>query len=243
MLGSFDRRALTIALLAYLVTMLSLPATLLGDLLIMGCWVVVCGAMARVGMGVIVRRLLPVLPFIVLVGIFNPILDRVPLAIVEGVTITRGWVTFVAIILRGIFAVAAVTVVIEAVGFPSICNALRRLRVPKLFTEQLLFLHRYLFVIVDEAESMRQARLARSGGKRGLRLKVWGTLIGSLMIRTIDRAERIYGAMLARGYRGVMPERGGTHKWSSSDTLFLILATLPPLLVAIFRPIHQLATL
>lgn len=242
-LTRFDTRAVTLSLLCYLVAMLSLPATDLGDLLVMGCWLMLALSLAGIRLRSILQKTLFVLPLIILIGMFNPIIDRTPIATFSGIVITRGWVTFVAIVLRGVFAVSAMAMVTAGVGFRSICYALRRLGVPKLFTDQLLFLHRYLFVIVEEAEDMSRARLARSGGKNGLKLKIWTTLVGTLLIRSIDRAERIYGAMLARGYRGDMPERGDKTGWQRRDTLLLIITTTLPIAIAIFQPIKHLSAL
>lgn len=242
-LTRFDARAVTLSLLCYLVAMLSLPATDLGDLLVMWCLLIMATSLSGVRFRSMFRKVIFVLPLILLIGLFNPIIDRTPIATFSGVTITRGWVTFLAIILRGVMAVGAVAVVTEGIGFRAICYALRRLGVPKLFTEQLLFLHRYLFVIVEEAEDMSRARLARSGGKSGLRLRVWATLIGTLLIRSIDRAERIYGAMLARGYQGEMPERGAKKGWRKHDTLLLVIAATLPIATAICQPIRYLSTL
>lgn len=242
-LTRFDVRAVTLSLLCYLVAMLSLPATDLGDLLVMWCLLIMATSLSGVRFRSMFRKVIFVLPLILLIGLFNPIIDRTPIATFSGVTITRGWVTFLAIILRGVMAVGAVAVVTEGIGFRAICYALRRLGVPKLFTEQLLFLHRYLFVIVEEAEDMSRARLARSGGKSGLRLRVWATLIGTLLIRSIDRAERIYGAMLARGYQGEMPERGAKKGWRKHDTLLLVIAATLPIATAICQPIRYLSTL
>lgn len=242
-LTRFDVRAVTLSLLCYLVAMLSLPATDLGDLLVMWCLLIMATSLSGVRFRSMFRKVIFVLPLILLIGLFNPIIDRTPIATFSGVTITRGWVTFLAIILRGVMAVGAVAVVTEGIGFRAICYALRRLGVPKLFTEQLLFLHRYLFVIVEEAEDMSRARLARSGGKSGLRLRIWATLIGTLLIRSIDRAERIYGAMLARGYQGEMPERGAKKGWRKHDTLLLVIAATLPIATAICQPIRYLSTL
>lgn len=239
----YDTRAVTLALLCYLVAMLSLPATNLGDLLVMGCLLMIATSLSGIKLRTVLRKSLLVLPLVLLIGLFNPIIDRTPIATFLGVIITRGWVTFLTIIIRGVLAVSAVALVTEGVGFRSICDALRRMGVPKLFTEQLLFLHRYLFVIVEEAQEMSRARLARSGGRNKLRLKVWATLIGTLLIRSIDRAERIYGAMLARGYQGRMPDRGVKRRWHKQDTLLLIIATTLPIATAIFQPIRYLSAL
>ena len=67
------------------------------------------------------------------------------------------------------------------------------------------FMYRYLFVLVDEAMRLQTARDARSvGAGRTLfwRAKVLGGMIGCLFIRSYERSERIYAAMLSRGYAG-----------------------------------------
>ncbi len=242
-LTRFDTRAVVLSLLCYLVAMLSLPATSLGDLTVMGCWLIMATSLAGVRPLPLLRKAGFVLPLILLIGLFNPIIDRTPIATFSGINITRGWVTFLAIILRGVMAVGAVAVVTEGIGFRSICYALRKLGVPKIFTELLLFLHRYLFVIVEEAEDMSRARLARSGGKSGLRLRIWATLIGTLLIRSIDRAERIYEAMLARGYQGEMPERGVKRRWQKQDTILFAISSALPIATAIFQPIKHFSAL
>jgi cobalt/nickel transport system permease protein len=76
------------------------------------------------------------------------------------------------------------------------------MKLPKVFVIQLLFLYRYLFVLLEESLRMIRARDARSFGSRGKEIKTFIRLISVLLIRSIERAERIFRAMLARGFRG-----------------------------------------
>jgi cobalt/nickel transport system permease protein len=81
-------------------------------------------------------------------------------------------------------------------------RVLQRLRVPWLFITTLTLMHRYLFVLADEAERMRRARASRTF-TRGRRFQ-WQTLssvVGQLFVRASERAERIYNAMCARGWK------------------------------------------
>jgi cobalt/nickel transport system permease protein len=81
-------------------------------------------------------------------------------------------------------------------------RVLQRLRVPWLFITTLTLMHRYLFVLTDEAERMRRARASRTF-QRGRRFQ-WQTLssvVGQLFVRASERAERIYNAMCARGWK------------------------------------------
>ena len=59
---------------------------------------------------------------------------------------------------------------------------------PASLSAQLLFLYRYLFVLIDEASRMARARAMRSFDGRGMGMKVFSYLIGQLLLRTIDRA-------------------------------------------------------
>jgi cobalt/nickel transport system permease protein len=67
-------------------------------------------------------------------------------------------------------------------------------------------MYRYINVLIGEFNAMRRAAVSRNlmGSKRWQRL-VLGNMIGSLFIRTYERGERVYQAMLARGYQGVPP--------------------------------------
>jgi cobalt/nickel transport system permease protein len=79
---------------------------------------------------------------------------------------------------------------------------LQRVRVPGLLITTIALMHRYLFVLADEAERMRRARLSRTF-TRGKRFG-WGslaTVVGQLFVRASERAERIYDAMCARGWK------------------------------------------
>jgi cobalt/nickel transport system permease protein len=63
-------------------------------------------------------------------------------------------------------------------------------------------MHRYLFVLSDEAERMRRAQASRSFTRgRRFQWRSMSTVVGHLFIRASERAERIYDAMCARGWR------------------------------------------
>jgi cobalt/nickel transport system permease protein len=86
--------------------------------------------------------------------------------------------------------------------FTEILGVLKRLRVPWLFVTTLTLMHRYLFVLADEAERMRRARASRKF-TRGQRFQ-WlahSSVVGQLFVRASERAERIYNAMCARGWK------------------------------------------
>lgn len=97
-----------------------------------------------------------------------------------------------------------------------------RLRTPRVLTAIAGFMIRYLEVAVAEVGRVRTAIAARLGDTRRLSEAVTlATVSGTLFIRAFERGERVHNAMLARGYRGSMPEQGpmaGTVRWSAAVT-------------------------
>ncbi len=86
--------------------------------------------------------------------------------------------------------------------FAELLRVLQRLRMPWVFVTTLTLMHRYLFVLRDEAERMRRARASRTF-TRGRRFQ-WlalSSVLGQLFVRASERAERIYNAMCARGWK------------------------------------------
>jgi len=120
---------------------------------------------------------------------------------IAGLELSAGWLSLASIVLRSLLAGAAAVVLVAVTGFPALCDALARIGVPRPFVVQLMFLYRYLTVLGEEAARMTAAREQRACG-RPLALAGFGVLAGQLLLRSFDRAERIYRAMRARGFDG-----------------------------------------
>ncbi len=152
--------------------------------------------------GYLLRKVLLISPFAILVGIFNPIMDREIIFHIGSIGISGGWVSFFSIILRFVLTVTAALILIVLTGFSSVCEALSKLGVPRPFVVQLLFFYRYLFVLTDEFQRMERARSLRSFHSGAMRYGTFISIVGYLLLRTLDRAERIYRAMCCRGFDG-----------------------------------------
>jgi len=150
----------------------------------------------------ILKKILIAAPFALVVGMFNPFMDRQPFAIVGPFTVTGGWISFVSIMLRFVLTVGAALALVACTGMNRLGAGLGRLGVPRVFIVQLLFLYRYLFVVADEGGKMFRSVELRSERARPLHLRTYGSLIGTLLLRSMDRAERVYRAMVARGFDG-----------------------------------------
>lgn len=197
-----DPRAKVLTTIVFIVAVVSFDKYQVSALLPFALFPVTMIARGNLPAAYLLGRLLFVLPFALFVGIFNPFLDRDMLLLVGSTAISGGWVSFLSIILRFVLTVLAALTLIATTGFIGVCSALEMLGLPRVFAVQLLFLYRYLFVLADEGGRMTRARALRSFGDRGMGLKVFGSLVGHLLLRTIDRAQRIYMAMLSRGFHG-----------------------------------------
>lgn len=121
-----------------------------------------------------------------------------------------GLIRFVSIVIRSWLSVQVAILLVATTQFPDLMHALRHLRMPQILVAVVSFTYRYLFVLSDEVTRMlrardaRSARLAghRSGGSLLWRARIAGHMIGQLFLRSYERSERIYNAMVARGYRG-----------------------------------------
>lgn len=169
--------------------------------------------------GYLFKRLLIAAPFVLFVGIFNPLFDQTPLVQIGPVHLTGGWISFFSILLRAAFTVIAALILIATSGMNEIGMALEKLKVPRAFVLQLLFLYRYLSLLIEETIRILRAHSLRSLSGKGLGYRVWGSLVGQLLLRTVDRAQRIYQAMLCRGFTGEI-RLSFTKKPGLGDVLF-----------------------
>lgn len=197
-----DPRAKLLTTLVFVVVVVSFGKYEISALIPFFIFPVALCALGNVPPAYLIKKLVLVSPFAILLGIFNPLLDRDILIHLAGLEVSGGWVSFASILIRFTLTVGVALTLIAVTGFNSVCMALERLGAPKVFVVQLLFLHRYMFVLVDEAARILRARALRSFGGEGTGIKSYGSLVGQLLLRTLDRAQRIYLAMSCRGFDG-----------------------------------------
>lgn len=122
----------------------------------------------------------------------------------------EGMLMFLTIAAKSWVSVQAALLLAFTTPFHDLVDGLRELRLPRIMVAIISFMYRYLGVIGDEAGRMNRAKAARSaddgragaGGPLRWRAGVTGAMVGSLFLRSYERSERIYAAMLARGFDG-----------------------------------------
>ncbi|TLM65479.1 MAG: cobalt ECF transporter T component CbiQ [Deltaproteobacteria bacterium] len=216
-----DPRAKVLTTLVFILCVVSFDRYELAALLPFALYPVVLLALGDLPAGYIARKVAVVLPFAVMVGLFNPLFDRQVLLQLGPLDIWGGWLSCLSIVVRALLTAAAAIVLVAITGFPAICEALERLGMPRVFAVQLLFLYRYIFVLADEGGRVARARQLRACGTKGLGLRHFGPLVGHLLLRTWERAERVHMAMLARGFAGeVHTRRQG--RFGAAEGAFLL---------------------
>lgn len=121
-----------------------------------------------------------------------------------------GLVRFVSILLKSWLSAQAALLLALTTPFTDLLGAFASLRVPETLIAIVGFMYRYLYTLGDEAERLLRARAARSaaapgrksGGSLIWRARAAGGMVGSLFLRSYERSERVYAAMLSRGYDG-----------------------------------------
>lgn len=115
-----------------------------------------------------------------------------------------GWDLAANILIHSSLAFITGLWLVNVTPFDRLLWTLKRWGMPSLFVAILSFMYRYSFVVFDELQRMRIARKARHFGQ-GSWWEDWKStshLVGMLIVRSLTRAERIHGAMCARGWTG-----------------------------------------
>ncbi len=125
---------------------------------------------------------------------------------------SAGLERFLSIALKTWLAMQAALLLGVTTSFPSLLSAMRQLHLPKILVAVGGLMWRYLFLFEEEARRLMAARASRSASPGWShqpsliwRARVTGGMAGSLLLRSIERSERVYAAMLARGYNGELP--------------------------------------
>jgi cobalt/nickel transport system permease protein len=168
--------------------------------------VAVVAAVARVPVGWLARRSLIEVPFVIF-AFALPFLAGGERVVVAGVGLSveglyGGW----NILAKATLGVLASLLLAATTTSRDLLVGLDRLRVPAVITQIATFMLRYVDVLVDEARRMRIARISRGDDPRFLwQLRGFAAGIGALFLRAFERGERVYLAMISRGYTGRMP--------------------------------------
>jgi cobalt/nickel transport system permease protein len=227
-----DARAKVIVFFTFILVGVSSPpdAFLLFSLLTMG--LIGIALLARLPLAHLARKVLVILPFLFVVTLSIPFLKRDGVGGgynlgIGGLSLSKSglWILW-NVIVKSSLGVFSIILLYSTTSFPELIRGMERLRIPKIFTVLISFMYRYSFILVDEMQRMKRARDSRCfGGRWFWQSKTIGHMIGTLFLRSFHRGERVYLAMLSRGYDGTMPG-ALSGKFGLGEVLFLILSPI-----------------
>lgn len=191
-----------------------------------------CAALSRVPAWFLLQRILLVLPLLVVLGLL--------------IFISFAWENpdggffhqpqgrrLLLMVGKTILAVLLLSLLTSVTRFRGLLWAMRRLGLPRIITTLSTLLYTYLFILVDEIHRSLRARRSRAGLKLKKPLQSLGYVAGTIFLRGLNRADTVYKAMTARGFRGEFPDSAGSTLRPADGLAFslaLVLAVLPGVL-------------
>lgn len=235
-----DARVKVIFTLAFIISLSLTPPRAWPAFILFLALILSAALLSHLGLKYTLLRAFIAVPFFLaaLPLVFTGVGPKTDLAIL-GLTIQYnpgGLGRFASIAMKTWISVQAAIILAAATRFSDLLVALKQLKVPQIFVAVIGLMWRYLFVIGDEATRLMRARASRSafspeayraGGRLLWRARVTGGMAGSLFLRSLERSDRVYAAMLTRGYNGELPQ-SENYALSQKDkiTLWAILGVL-----------------
>jgi len=214
---SLDPRVKLVLVLAFILTVSLTPAHAWPVYILLFSLMLSVEILSDLGLGYVQRRAVLAFPFVlaalpVIFTLQGSPLFSLSLGKWTLVASWEGLARFASIAVKSWISVQAAIVLAASTPFPDLLVAMRAIGVPRLMVAIFGLMWRYLFVLVDETLRLLRARAARSGeselpgtksgGRLVWRARVTGGMAGSLFLRAYERSDRIYMAMLSRGYDG-----------------------------------------
>jgi len=242
-----DARVKVILTVLFILTVSLTPFGAFGAYIALFALIMAVALLARIEPMYLLKRSVVALPFAlaaVTLPFTVPGQTLLTLPIFGGLTVSaEGVIRFVSILIKSWLSLQMAIILVTVTAFPAILWALRALRIPPPLIAIVSLMYRYLFVLFDEAMRLLRARAARSATQAGIRSggslawrgQVAGRMAGSLMLRSFERSERIYNAMLARGYQGQLLGLEHGHLTSRDVVAAAIMVALLTLILLLSR--------
>lgn len=204
-----DPRTKILAALAFVLVVIATPPTLWWTFLL--CLILIFGLILLAGLPIryVLKRSSVVMPFVLMMAAFIPFYKQGEVAGSYNVWLWQLSVTYGGLVVlwntlaKSWLSALSMILLSSTTRFPDLLKGLEQLNVPRVMVMILSFMYRYLYVLVDEVIRMQRARDSRNfGGGWAWQIKTIGNMIGTLFIRSYERGERVYGAMVARGFDG-----------------------------------------
>jgi len=253
-----DARPKLVLAIAFILTTALTPNGAWAVFILLLALILAVELLSEIGVVYVLKRSMLAIPFVLaafplIFTVDGPALFSFNLGAWELTASQPGLERFVSIALKSWISVQAAIVLASTTPFPDLLVAMRAVKVPRLLVSIFALMWRYLFVLADETLRLMRARAARSGhsdspglkpgGSLAWRAQVTGGMAGSLFVRAIERSDRIYMAMVSRGYDGEVraapsPRLGATNWIILACGLAVLLLLLMFGLILTYASLH-----
>ena len=218
----------------YLVTVISFASDQISGLLPYVFYPVLFMTIGEIPFKPLAERLLIALPFTLVAGLSNMFVSQDVVYYIGAIGITKGFLVLVSILIKTILTVTAVLILIATTKIDELLYVMVQFRIPSILILQITMTFRYLVVLLEEVMVMYHAYILRSPKAKGIQLKDMGNFLGQLIIRSFERAERIYFAMKCRGFEGTI-RFSGHRKVSVAGWCYLVIVSSLMLIMRFFN--------
>ena len=192
--------------LFYIFTLLSVNKLNLNIYLYFFMYIFILMLLSKISIFDYLKRVIMILPFFVFVFFFVTVYTKgesfIQFHFIFKFNISyAGLFKFANLLIRSCLSLFALLVLSFTTKFNFLINSLEKLHTPKIFITIINTMYRYIFVIKDESKKLIIAKNVKEFNiNRFFKFKILSNIIGILFIKTYDKSERIYNAMLVRGY-------------------------------------------
>ena len=191
-LHRIDSSIKIIVTIIYVIKVLSMKQFTISDIACIVLYPLILFKLGKVPVKFIFKKVLFVLPIIIGLSAINLIIDFSYLEIYFSVLL----------IFKCIFTLVGALLLMVTTGINNLAFGLKKLKIPNILIMQILMLHRYIILMMEECYRVKSAYELRTLGEKSMTMKDYGQIIGQMLLKTIDRSEKVYEAMKLRGFEG-----------------------------------------
>ena len=192
MIHKIDSSIKIIVTIIYVIKVLSIKQFIISDITSIVLYPLILFKFGKVPVKFILKKVLFILPLIFGLSVINLIID-----------FSYSEIYFsVLLLFKCIFTLVGALLLIVTTGINNLAFGLKKLKIPNILIMQILMLHRYIILMMEECYRVKSAYELRTLGEKSMTMKDYGRIIGQMLLKTIDKSEKVYEAMKLRGFDG-----------------------------------------
>lgn len=192
MIHKIDSSIKIIVTIIYVIKILSIKQFTILNITCILLYPLILFTIGKVPIKFIFKKVLYVLPIILGLSVINLIID-----------FSYSEIYFsVLLLFKCTFALVGALLLIATTGINNLAFGLKKLKIPNILIMQILMLHRYVILMMEECYKVKSAYELRTLGEKSMTMKDYGQIVGQMFLKTLDTSEKVYEAMQLRGFEG-----------------------------------------